>query len=215
MKGSPIIPEFTAENHQYTVAGIRKASVTRIIGEWIEVKLYGDTVFVHITSGTVIPGDIMLRAGDYGRAVHKIAFHLFNGHSIAWDQLNPILLPAAKQLSLFIERYAPSIVSCEQPMYSAKYDYVGTGDLYCWIKNHKTLDLIDIKTGGYDMAGPQTAAYEQLYREYSGYTKPITRWVLHLPKDGSDFLFLPLNRRDDFQYFLHKKAQYDWLNKTL
>ena len=211
-----ITPDFAPDNHEYRVNNIRKASVTEIIGEFIEVQLFGGIFYIHVADGVAISEEVMKRAQDFGRAIHKVGYHLLMGHNLAWDSLHPTLLPTTKQLASWVEKYSPAIVLCEQPLYSTKYDFCGTPDLICWLKiaGKIVLCIVDFKTGLYEMAGPQTAAYEQLYREYSGYRGIIQRWVLYLPKDGGEYVFAPLRRRDDFQYFIYRKAQYDWLQKA-
>jgi hypothetical protein len=213
---SATVPDFSPESHEYRVNGILKPSVTQIIGEFVKVQLFGGVFYVHVTDGVAIPEEVMKEAQDFGRAQHKIAYHILMGNNIAWASLNPVLVPTANQFIAWMQKYSPAVVVCEQPMYSTRYDYVGTPDLVCWIRigGKVKLFLIDFKTGLYEMAGPQTAAYEQLYREYSGYKGIIERWVLHLPKDGSSYVFAPLRRRDDMQYFLYRKAQHDWLQKA-
>lgn len=211
---SVVTPDFSPANHEYRVNGIRKASVTEIIGEFVKVQLFGGVFYVHVTDGVAIPEEVMKEAQDFGRAQHKIAYHILMGNNIAWASLNPILVPTANQIAAWVDKNKPSIVACEQPMYSSRYDFTGTPDFVGWLRGNRHLSIVDFKTGLYDMAGPQLAAYEHLYREYSGYKGIIDRYVLHLPKDGSNYVFVPMTRRDDFSFFLYRKAQHDWLKKA-
>jgi hypothetical protein len=113
-------------------------------------------------------------------------------------------------LELWIDRERPEVLLCEEPLYSQRYDFAGTADLV--IKRKKGIRVVDLKTT--DLAqftGPQTSAYEQLYRENTGYKGMADRYVLYLPKDGSEYHYRELTNRNDFQYFLAKLYAYNYL----
>jgi hypothetical protein len=91
----------------------------------------------------------------------------------------------------------------EEKVYSRKYGYAGTLDLFGWL--NKKLILPDIKcvTSLARSTGPQTAAYLQALRE----THPeyddakIERAALQLTPDGKWKLH-PLDHKDDLKVFL-------------
>jgi hypothetical protein len=93
-----------------------------------------------------------------------------------------------------------------------KYGYAGMLDLFAKLKGYKRPVLCDIKTGLSHLIGPQTASYENLIHE-NEYKGMIERWKLQIPKDGSDYEFTPLKRRDDWSMFFYRLQTLNWIQR--
>lgn len=200
------IPVFNEELHRYTTpAGERLPGVTSILGEYIRVERLN--VAVHSLTGNTIPLPVLDAAAEYGRAAHKI-LELSTLHGVDSFDAPESMQNAVRQIRQFIEDYAPQPVMCEQPLYSEKHRYAGTSDLVFIshrIRNGKRLCLLDAKSGqAGQLTGPQTAAYEDLYREETGEKGLIDRFKLQLPKGGGDYRLIPLKNPGDRQYFYYK-----------
>ncbi len=203
------------ENHVYHRDGLIVPGTTTILHEFVKIELYGEAYYVSTRNGACIRGDYFEAAQRFGRAIHKASYYLLTGQGLAYDRIHPDLVPTLNQLETWIERYKPKAELCEKPLYSRRYHYAGTPDFFGTINGYRTgKDLIDLKTGMFEMAEAQTASYEQLVREETGYKGMIRRWVLHLPKDGSPYRFIPMMRKDAFRYFLGELSNYNWRMAT-
>lgn len=183
---------------------------TSVLGEYIKVERWDDTYFVHGPSGQAIPAEIMERASRFGNAFHKGGKLLFTGQGLNWNSLSPVLVPALSRLSAWAEENLLETLVCEQPLYSRVYDYAGTMDVLCKLKGIRPLCLVDLKSGMFDLAGPQTAAYANLYRENFKFKGFVNRYVLYISRDGEKLEFVPMTGKTDFQYFLWKLNAYRW-----
>ena len=201
---------FNKERHEYRWQGDIVPSVTQILAEWREVRVYGSAYHVNVFDGTVIAKDIFSAAADFGSAVHQGAALILQG-GLDWEALDPALVPVLRQFERFVLERKLQPVMVEGQLFSKLYWYAGTTDIIGKIDRDNSLLVIDIKTGGYSMAGPQTAGYEQAYREETRYRGRMKRAALLLPKDGSDYKLVPLTRRDDFAFFKVRKYQYEWM----
>lgn len=103
-------------------------------------------------------------------------------------------------------------VHFEMRGYSKKLDVAGTLDLVCYSRAvMNQLILVDYKTGAHaPTVGPQTWAYEQIYREMFGYRGIIKRWVLYLPKKDGEYKFTELTDARDEHYFKSMNYAYHW-----
>ena len=200
-------PIFDPEQHRYTTPdGQVLPSVTAILSEYTKVWLNGQEFYVAM-SGDTIPSFVMDRAAQYGAAVHKI-LELSLLHGVGSFTCPPELEAAAEQVAQFIRQYEPEVVMVEQPLYSEKMMVAGTPDLFFRsprIHRGKRLCELDAKTGVGLMTGPQTAAYEAIYREHIGEKGLIDRYKLQLPKNGGQFRFEPLTNQDDIKYFNYRR----------
>lgn len=195
---------FDVEKHEYRVDGRRVDSVTTILGEWQEVKVGGERYHINTHSGSVIPSRRMEEAQDFGTAVHLGCNFILQYGSVDYLTLDPALAPCLGQFERWLLDYDVKPILFESPMYSKRFDYSGTPDLIC-VLNGNLLSVCDYKTTPlYPMAGPQTAAYEQLYRENHKDFRVMERYVLHLPKDGGDYELHQVGRVQDFAYFKAK-----------
>ena len=198
--------KFDPETHIYTIKGRQLPSVTTVIGQFVKVG----NQYVNIFTGATIMADIFEAAGDWGRAVHNmIALWLEN--DLEELALTPALTDTLEQFHKWTDEYKPEIVSHEKRLFSKKYYYAGCYDLKCIIG--KKLYIVDYKTGAYSFAGPQLAAYVQLYKEESKYRGRVKRYVLHLPKNGKKFKFVRMDNPHDFDFFLCRLREWQYLNK--
>ena len=193
-------------NHQYSENGVHVPGVTSILGEWIKAEWYGQTFYVHARTGFTLSESRIKELASIGTAIHRGMLFMLTGQGLNWDRLNPVLVAPLRQGEKWIQENKPTVIIAEKPLYSKRYGYAGTLDLFCATnktkKGHRM--LIDIKSGMFDSAGPQTAAYEVLAREETGFKGIIDRFVLRLPKDGSEGGMVALTDKTDLQYFLHK-----------
>ncbi|MFA5706858.1 MAG: hypothetical protein WDA41_10925 [Candidatus Neomarinimicrobiota bacterium] len=194
---------FSEETHQYTWNNEPVPSVTQVIGEW--VKCGG--MYVSIFTGTQVPADKFEAAGRFGTAVHKMLHSYLEG-SLDFGLLTDDLLMIFTQFEAWREIFRPEPLYIERQLYSERYLYAGTMDLVCTIGRDRW--IVDYKTGGYDMAGPQLAAYEKLDQE-DGARKPRKRAVLYLPKDGGQWKWVPMEGRQDWTFFETRLFQYNYL----
>jgi hypothetical protein len=202
---------YTDKTHTYTLDGVIVPSVTQIIGEWIDADIYGTMYKVNVYSGVAVLADKFTAPAEFGRAIHKAAYLILTGQGLNWGKIDSALVPPVKQFQKWMLDHNVIPVLSEVPMASRKYGYAGTPDIFCYLdKKLKRLCLVDIKTGEYDMAGAQTAAYEPLYREHTGFRGMIDRYVLHLPKDGSSYKFFKLENRQDWHFFMSKLMEYKY-----
>jgi len=201
------------ENHVYHLGTEILPGTTQILGEYIRTELYGEVWWVHTPTGAAIADHIMQRAAEIGTAIHKIAFYVFTGAGIDIKSLSPTLLAPYEQIFKFVQQYKPQVILCEVPLHSQKYRYAGTLDLFAKLKGFRKPVLVDIKTGMSHLVGPQTASYEHLVHE-NKYRGNIERTLLRIPKDGSEYTFTPLRRRDDWNYFYYRLQNYNWLQKA-
>lgn len=193
---------FDSEKHLYLWNGVPVPSVTQIIHEWMEVSVYGERYFVNRFTGTAISADPFRAAGGFGTAVHAGAKLLAEGNALDYDALHPSLHHPLDEFVRWQTDYSPEYRIIEKPLYSAKFNYAGTPDIIAIIR--RRLAVVDIKTGGYDMAGVQMAGYEQLYREeVKRGALHMDRYVLFLPKnDGERYQFIQLRDITDHACFM-------------
>jgi hypothetical protein len=203
---------FDAGSHQYTWDGIVVPSVTQIIGEWRRISVYGVEYYCNRFTGHVIDVETFTAAGHRGTAIHTGAKMIAEGKQLDLSVLHPSLLNPILEFQRWMEMTCPVIDIIEVPMYSERHGFAGTPDIIASIG--RKLCVIDIKTGSsYAMAGVQTAAYAQLYRErIKRGTLNVGRYVLHLPSSGPyKFIRLPLDTDWDlfrsmlFEYYEIKR----------
>ncbi|MCK5605995.1 hypothetical protein KAR91_29120 [Candidatus Pacearchaeota archaeon] len=198
--------KFTEDTHTYSWNGSKVPGVTTILGEYVKSNVYGTEYYVNTFNGSAVDAEKFRVAADHGNAVHlAIKYLLTDG--LDMESLDPSILAAVNQFEAWRDEYVKEIVLVEEPLYSQRYGYAGTPDFVCELRPkyerifRAKICLTDFKTGAHGLAGPQTAAYETLYKEQSKYRGRILRAVLKLPKDGSDYKFLTETGRQDFNMF--------------
>lgn len=200
---------FEESEHIYRWNGAVVPSVTQILSTW--VKPHGRGIYVNTCTGAVVEADVFEAAQDTGRAIHKAAEYILTGQGLDWDAIDRVLIPPLKELEKWVDDYQVKPLHVETPMYSVKHRVAGTPDLIGEMWGFNRLCLVDIKTGiNNPTSGPQTAAYELIYREQGNYRKPIIRQELILPKYGGQYKFTQLDNGLDGAYFLAKLFQYNF-----
>jgi len=190
--------EFDAPNHIYRYDGRVVPSVTQILGEWILVNgFYVNTYKTKV----VIAESAMKDAADHGTAVHQGVNILLTDH-LNWNELHPSLRNPLKEFGRWHIEHGPELVSIGYKMYSKRYGYAGTPDPFYVLKigRRYVLCFVEIKSGAHLLAGPQIAAYIQMYREHSKFKGDVQRWVLELPKEGA-YKFERCGNRLDWAFF--------------
>jgi len=195
---------FEKENHIYRINGNVVPSVTQTIGGWIKVG----RVYVNTFTGAAVPADLFEAAGAFGTDVHTMISYHITG-DLDTDALGSDFLAVLVQFERWVDTVKPEIIDNEVMLYSPRCQFAGTRDLKCII--NKKLHIVDFKTGAYDMAGPQLAAYVQLDKENDKSRAIRHRSVLYLPKDGSDYKFVSFRDASDFPFFLSRLATYNYL----
>lgn len=200
---------FEENGHVYRWAGQPVPSVTQILNEWVMVP--GRGIYVNTRSGTAVDVQIFEDAGDFGTAVHRAAAYILSGQGIQWNMLDAAIVPPLRELGKWMYYFQIKPFYIEQPMYSEKHRVAGTPDIIGELRGFKNLGIVDIKTGlNNPSVGPQTAGYELIFREEKKYRKPITRYELILPRDGSPYRFTAVNGINDGAYFLSKLFQWNF-----
>ena len=198
---------FDESTHTYTVDGVVQPSVTTILGEFVKVDI-GAGWYVSTYTGAIIPAAAFENAGRIGSAIHDM-IHAYLQDDLDEENTAPELLKVLDRFKEWQGFFKPEIELVETMMYSEKYGYAGTMDCVCTIGREHWLP--DWKSGAYSTAGPQTAAYEKLYQEFIGTHSPLHRAVLHLPKDGSKFKWVPQTSRADWSFFQARLYQHQYL----
>ncbi len=202
---------FDAETHIYRLDGRVIPSVTQILGEFCPVTISGRDYYVNAFTGSVVGMEKFDKAADFGTAVHRgCTLILLHGKDfLDWDALAPELVGPLRQFVRWMAEWKPEVILAEAPLYSRKYGYAGTPDFVAKIK--RKVAVVDIKTGAFDMAGPQVAAYGELYKENYRYRGAVGRYVLHLPKNGGSYKFVPLTNGKDWNFFKSRLYQVQYL----
>ena len=195
---------FEKENHIYRINGNVVPSVTQTIGGWIKVG----RVYVNTFTGAAVPADLFEAAGAFGTDVHTMISYHITG-DLDTDALGSDFLAVLVQFERWVDTVKPEIIDNEVMLYSPRCQFAGTRDLKCII--NKKLHIVDFKTGAYDMAGPQLAAYVQLDKENDKSRAVRHRSVLYLPKDGGDYKFVSFRDTSDWPFFLSRLATYNYL----
>lgn len=196
---------FESDTHTYRHNDVVIPSVTGIIGQWIKIGSF----YVNVFTGGTVDAKVFEEAGAWGTAVHTM-LEYFLDHDLDTDSLNAAQLWVLGQFKTWRSEMSVKIINHENRLYSPKYRYAGTYDLKCTIGNK--LYIVDFKTGAYDMAGPQLAAYVQLDKENDKSRATRHRAVLYLPKDGN-YKFITLTGTADWIFFLSRLNTYNYVRR--
>ena len=199
---------FDEEKHLYLYDGEVIPSVTQVIGQFKEVRIGELDWLVDTFDGSAFNPDMFSGAAEVGTAIHKGCALLAQGKRLNWDALPEQLVTPFERFVQWMADYCVEPVLIETPMADAKLWYAGTGDLFCRVCGDLT--AVDIKTGLPNWTvGPQTAAYEKLYRWRESFTGKMKRAALHLPKDGSKPKLIPLTNKKDWPWFKARLAAHN------
>lgn len=199
---------FDKKTHTYKKKGVRIPGVTQILNEWILLHDRRGFYYVNILSGATISAETFRYAGERGTAVHSGVKLVLEG-TLDWDVLDTILVKPLRQFEAWKKKYNIHIgvdTICEVAMMSERYQYAGTPDIITPIKG--VISVIDIKTGAWGQAAAQLAAYEQLYREHTGYKGKINHYVLDLSGENN---FTQVRDAGAWGFFLNCLGKYKYL----
>lgn len=192
--------QFDQAQHQYTLDGRRLPSVTEVLAP----------ITAHEYRG--VDRETMDRAALLGKAVHKL-IELDIVRTLDEDALDDALRPYLAQWRQFRDQSGFHAHFSEERMYSSKYGYAGTMDLFGTLNRKFT--LIDLKRTASvpRTAGPQTAAYVQMIRENS-FDLPanIDRFALHLTPER--WRLVPFNDPNDLRVFLAALTLHNYLEQS-
>ena len=182
--------DFEEEGHIYRHKGRRIWSVTQVLEN------------VGISDFSKVPPDILKRAQDYGKAVHKVV-ELYEKEDLDEYSLPLQLLEVLDQWKKFKKERKVNILRSEQKLFSLKYSFAGTMDTLFTMDDDPTVSILDIKTGEPMGAHQiQTSAYEKLWRENRSDKKPriVPRYTLLLSEKR--YHLEPHNLKNDLTVFL-------------
>lgn len=207
--------KFNAKDHIYTLNDVVIPSVTQILNEYIPFS-YGDyDYYINPYTRTVLSADVLNNASFVGTEIHKIFEVILSGQNLDFGTLNENLFGPALQIQNFMEDFDVKTIAVEKRVYSEKYKVAGTFDLLCTLGKSDKLVLIDLKTYAKPLlVGPQISAYVKLYKEMENYKGSIDRAFLYVPKDGGQYKLNYLHNTQDFDFFLCKLSEFNYL-KTL
>lgn len=160
---------FDPIKHEYRWNGARVPSVTQIL---------------HPLSDFSMVNPVVLDASrDLGVAVHAM-IDLDVRRDLDEDSLDGPLPSFLCQWRAFLSDTGFKPLRSELKLYSSRYGFAGTLDLFGELDGHQT--LIDTKSGAVPKtARPQTAGYKQLLEEAGiGAGRPIRRRALDLKADS-------------------------------
>lgn len=185
--------------HEYRYDGNVVPSVTQVLSRLSAVQYRG------------ADPDAMERAATLGKAVHRMIELDLRGvlDTTSLSEELAIYFVAWRDF-MATSGFLP--IRSEQRVYSQRYGYAGTLDLFGRLDR---LALIDAKRtiAVPRTAGPQTAAYEAALREslpeLTG-AAPIDRYALHLRADGT-WRLVPFRDRVDLRVFLAQITTHQWL----
>ncbi|NID15006.1 hypothetical protein [Luteibacter yeojuensis] len=189
--------------HEYRFDGQLVPNVTKILSRLTAEEYRG------------VDRETMERAALLGKAVHKV-IELDLRDTLDTDSLSEGLLPYYGAWLNFLNTSGFKALLSEQRVYSERYGYAGTLDLFGRLNNR--LAVIDAKRTAAvpRTAGPQTAAYEAALREsrpdLTG-ALPIDRFALHLRADGT-WRLVPFAERSDLRVFLAQITTLQWLRQA-
>jgi len=193
---SPLI--FDPAAHTYTLDGQPVPGVTRVLQALPNEY-------------AMVDPEVLERAAEIGRAVHWIIEHKILGDLVA-DEVDFHLLPYLDQWLDFRRTSGFQPLLSEGQVYSRRYRYAGTLDLFGRLNGR--LALIDAKRTAAvpRSAGPQTAGYELALRECRPDLLPITervdRFALHLTPQR--WQLVPFRAAADQRVFLSALTIYQW-----
>lgn len=194
MNIAPPCPDLTFDDaaHEYRYQGSRVPSVTQVLDCLQDLS--------HI------PAARLARKSAIGTAVHR-ACELYLLGDLDQDSVHELIRPYLDQFIRFLKvgGFVPYLT--ERRVFSARYRYAGTLDLFGLLNQRKA--LIDIKTACQmsPVYGPQTAAYAAALEEETGLITE-DRYVLKITPES--FELIPQNERTDINVFHAALAVRTW-----
>lgn len=154
-----------------------------------------------------IPQAVLDRKAALGTAVHKVCELHLRGE-LDEDSIHPEVAPYFVQFTRFLAQSGFVPIAQERRVFSRRYFYAGTLDLYGDLNERRV--LIDIKTPlkVHPVFGPQTAAYAAALREQHPELHTDERFVLRLLP--SKYQLHPLNDPADMNTFMSALTLHHW-----
>lgn len=159
---------------------------------------------------SAIPREVLDRKASLGTAVHR-ACELHNLGTLVEASVHPKVAPYLKQYREFLENSEFEVWLTEQKVFSRRYRYAGTLDLYGMLNGAAC--LIDIKTACQlaPIYGPQLAAYAAALKEEQN-LESEKRFVLRLSPER--YWLEPMTAHDDLQTFYAALHLFTWRMKN-
>lgn len=190
--------QFSAADHTYTLDGVRVPSVTQILQSLPNEY-------------AMVDPDVLERAAEIGRKVHGMIEDDVHGR-VEIESYDAGLLPYLDMWREFLCASGFRVIASEQIVYSLRYRYAGTLDLFGRLNDRYA--LIDTKRTAAvpRKAGPQTAGYKTALQEccpeYADVE--IDRFALHLTPER--WRLVPFTDRADARVFLAAHTINQWSN---
>lgn len=187
------------DTHTYTVEGRIVPGVTSILTK------------AGLTDFSMVHPVLLERKRRQGTLAHLVTEYDDLG-ILDEATVSPDLLPFLEAWRKFKADYSFEPQEIELPVYSSKYRYAGTLDRVGVLEGDQV--LIDIKTSSQvDLmaVGPQTAAYENGYKEWAAIDKrkKFKRYVVKLTPEG-EYRLIPCENKNDFSVFIHALSLVNW-----
>jgi hypothetical protein len=186
---------FEPEGHRYFISGKPVPSVSAVLEPLQELD--------------GIPRDVLERARVFGQHVHTACALMVN-KVLEWRTLDPALVPYVTAAKKFLDETGVRVLACEYGMGDPGLKFAGTLDVLGIFK--KSTCVFDWKSTVRipRTAGPQTAAYDHLYRRNLG-GRPMKRYGVQLLETG-DYKLFPFEDQRDFQWFVSCLNIWHWRN---
>ena len=189
--------KFDEGKHVYTWNEKVVPSVTQILSR-VGVRSREDSHWNSISGSEFIHDNT---AAEFGTAFHDVAQYIVQGIKCSYD---PALEPWVVGLKKYIEEHMLLYrdIKVEKPLYSKKYGYAGTYDLFAFNKEIPVLDDWKTSTQFQKHWRLQTVAYEQLIRENYGIKKRMSRKCVRVYEYGYEARDYKKNWATDWNDFL-------------
>lgn len=187
--------EFDKASHTYRVNGKAVPSVTQVLDPLLELD--------------GVPRAVLEAARVFGTHVHE-ACHLLVRDELDWARLDPGLVPYVNGARRFLKESRVVVIASELRVASATVGCAGTLDLVAVLKRSES--IFDWKSTATlpRTIGPQTAGYENFYREERGGPRRKRFGVQLLP---DDYRLYPLTDPADWSVFLSALNLHHWRHK--
>ena len=158
--------------------------------------------------------DIMARAQNFGTALHSTT-ELWDKKILKISTLDKELIPYLDGWIKFIKDYEIVIepTEIENHLISTKWGFQGTPDRYPIIKGKRTIIDLKSSTVMYPATALQTAAYQILVEENTGF-KVQQRWGIQLNEKGA-YKIIPYSKASDRTVFLSALNTFKWKKENL
>ena len=187
--------DFDARTHTYRFHGRQVPNVTSIMQPWSPFLL--------------VEEEVLEAARVFGTAVHD-AIHADNIGELDDSTLTPDVLACVNSWRELLDDLRASPIYSELRVYSRSLDYAGTLDTIVALKGTKEPRLFDVKTGSTvpKTVGPQTAAYNEAFKEMMQRGRGMRRYCAHIQTDK--YRLIPLKDPRDWDVFKAALTVHRW-----